>query len=116
AEADVAPARQTRLAGVETHADANRRAVAPGVRGERPLCRNGGRDRVSRTFERDEEGVSLRIDLDPAVLREATPKKATMLGKHVAVLLAQPLDEIGGAVDVGEEKGDCSVRQLGHWN
>jgi hypothetical protein len=83
------------LAGVETHPDANLHSVAPGVRSERPLRCNGGRDGVSRTGEGDEKGVSLRVDLDAAALRERGTKKMAMFGKHVAVALAQPLYELG---------------------
>src|SRR6266540_620999 len=103
------------LAGVETHPDANLHSVAPRVRGERPLRCNGGRDGVPRTAEGDEKGVSLRVDLDAAALGERRPKKTAMFGKHVAVVLPQPFDELGRAIDVREEKGDGSGRQLGHW-
>jgi hypothetical protein len=50
------------------------------------------------------------------VIRKHATKKTAMFGQHVAVTLPEPLDELGGAIDVREEKGDGSVWQLGHWN
>ena len=77
-----------RLTGVEPHArvdEAGRERCSGLVR----RC-----DRVRRPREHDEEGVALRVDLDPSVPGECFPQRAPVLGEELCVpgpvLLEQP--------------------------
>ena len=71
--------------------------------------------RVMCVAEGDEERIALRIDLGAAMLGKRGPKQGAMLGKHRAVALLQPLDQLRRAIDVGEEKRDGSLGQIGHY-
>ena len=75
---------------------------------ERILRRLRACDGVRGACEGDEEGVALRVDLDAAVSRERLAERAPVLGEHVGVPLAELVQEPRRALDVGEEKGDCS--------
>ena len=66
-----------------------------------------------RRRERNEEGVALRIDLDPVLLRTNFPHDPPMLGERVRVRLgAERVQEPRRALDVGEEEGDGAGRQV----
>jgi hypothetical protein len=62
----------------------------------------------------DEERVALRIHLRAGVLRKRRPQQRSMRGEHIAVLLLQPLHELGRVGDVGKEKRDGSTGQFDH--
>jgi hypothetical protein len=70
---DVALPSPQRLTGVHPHADPNRspRKLALSVRGRS--------DCVARTGERDEEPISLRVDLGAAVVGESLSKDDSVL-------------------------------------
>ena len=89
-----------RLAGVDAHPHPDR------TLGERLLPFACGRERVARPPEGDEEGVALRVDLDPAVRLESRPQRAAVLGQRIRVGIAQLVQQLGRPLDVGEEKGD----------
>ena len=89
-------------------------SVRPGVRGERPLRRDCGQRGVPRPAKGDEERVALRVDLLSAVLGEGRAQDAPVLGQHLAVAVAQLLEQAGRALDVREEEGDGPARELGH--
>jgi hypothetical protein len=71
---------------------------------ERPLARGGGEDGVLGAFERDEEGVSLVVDLSPAVGCELLPQEAVVIGQDSCVLAALRLEQLRRALDVGEKE------------
>ena len=107
-EADVAFFREERRSRVERHAHAHRsRRESRLSVGRRPEGTGGGR-------ERDEEGVALRVHLDPATCDERFAQDAPMLREHVRVSLAQLVQQPGRALDVGEQKRDGAGRKLGH--
>ena len=81
---------------------------------QRKLALDGREKRISRARERDEERVSLRIDLVAAVGGESGSKQALVIGQHVAIAIAELLDEPRRPLDVGEEKRDRAGRHLGH--
>ena len=105
---DVARVRQQRLTRMDSHSDAQPRLS------ERLLRRGGGRNCVRGPSERDEEGISLRVDLDPAVLVDRLADDAMVPGQDVRVLVAELMEQLRRALDVGEEEGDGSGRQLSH--
>ena len=59
-----------------------------------------------------EERVALRVDLDPAVLVDRLADDAMVLGQDVRVIVAELMEQLRRALDVGEEEGDGSGRQL----
>ena len=65
----------------------------------------GGRfDRVERVAEDDEEGVPLRPDLTPAVIREGSARDGAMSIERLRPAAAQALREAGRALDVAKEE------------
>ena len=83
----------------DAHPDRTRREARQRIRGSRERSRRGR--------EGDEEGVSLRVDLDPAVRCERLAQNAAMLGERLRVVLrAQLVQQPRRALDVGEEEGD----------
>ena len=105
--ADVAFVSQQGRSGVQTDAHPDRTALeALGDSASR-------RQRTGRRRERDEEGVALRIDLDPALGAESLPQDAAMLGERRCVRSrAQLVQELGRALHVCEQEGDRPGRQI----
>src|SRR6476620_6897864 len=62
--------------------------------------------------ERDEECVSLGVDLDAAVRRKGLAKQEPMGLERLAVAVAEGLQQPSGAFDVGEEKRDGARRKV----
>ncbi len=80
------------LARMETHSDGERSVRRPTMVRQRTLSRDCSLDRLARMVERDKEGITLRVDLDAAVLGERGAEEVTMLREHRAVLLLQPFN------------------------
>jgi len=64
-----------------------------------------GQHGILGTAEGHEEGVALGVDLLAAVGDERLAQDPLVLREHVAVFLAQPLEQSGRALDVGERAG-----------
>jgi hypothetical protein len=104
---DVALRGQVGRAGVEAHAHPDR------ARGERRLCRGGRAERPRRGWEDDEEGIALGIDLDAAARAERRPQDAAMLPECLRICLrAELVQQLGRALDVGEQEGDRAVGEI----
>ena len=69
---------------------------------------HGREDGFTGAEERDEEGVALRVDLVAAVRLPHVAKQVLMLCQNRVIALSQSLHQPSRALDVGEEKGDCS--------
>jgi hypothetical protein len=95
-----------RRAGMDAHAQPDRscgQSLQP--RGRRLERTWGGR-------EGDEEGVSLRIDLDAAVAVEGLAEGPSVLGERLGVALGTELSQqLRRALHVGKEEGDGSGRK-----
>jgi hypothetical protein len=105
--ADVALLSEMRRTGVEAHAHPDR----AGREALERLPRRGERTRRGR--EGDEERVSLRVDLNPAVGAERAPHDPAVLGERLRVALsAELVQELGRTLHVGEEERDCSGRKI----
>src|ERR1700682_1763917 len=66
-----------------------------------------------RGRERDEERVTLRVDLDAAMRGERFAQDAPMLGERLCVVSgAERVQELRRAHDVGEEEGDGAGREI----
>src|SRR5205085_10793469 len=78
-EADITLLGEKRLAGMEAHPDLDRTAV----QGRLTLRRRG--ERIMRSREDDEEGVSFSAELDPVVACERVSQKATVLCQRFGI-------------------------------
>jgi hypothetical protein len=92
---------------VQPHAQADGSGIEPVVDAS---CRlQGSRSRGKR----DEEGVALRVHLDPALLCTGLPQDAAVLGQRFRVRLrTQLVQESCRPFDVGEEEGDRAGREV----
>jgi hypothetical protein len=75
-------------------------ALGPTLGRERPLRADRSGHCVARPCERDEEGVTLGVDLAAVVLVERRPQQAPMLGEHLGVAAAQPRQQPCRPLDV----------------
>ena len=104
--ADVALAGQQRRPGMEPHPHGDRECLLR-------LARGG--QRPGRGREGNEEGVALRVHLDAAVGGKGLPEHLPVPGELLGVpLRAELFQQPGGALDVREQEGDRSARQLAH--
>jgi hypothetical protein len=60
--------------------------------------------------ERNEERVALRVHLDAVAAAELLAKDGPVRRGHIGVPVAEPLQELGRAFDVGEDEGDGALR------
>jgi hypothetical protein len=74
-----------------------------------------GGDRLPGSGEGDEERVALRVHLPTRVRVERGPEQSAVVVEDGAVPRAGLLEQTGGALDVGEEEGDCSDRERRAW-
>jgi hypothetical protein len=73
--------------------------------------RLGGPEGLWRRREGDEKRVTLRVDLDTASSGTPITHDPPVLGERLRVGLgAEPVQELGRTLDVGEEEGDCPRR------
>jgi hypothetical protein len=93
---------------VDAHAHENRVTVGPVFDMEGPLsiesCRNG----VEGAIERNEEAVTKRVYLAAIVPRERRPEEPAMRGKHIRVVVTEPVKKLGRSLDVREKESDLS--------
>jgi hypothetical protein len=93
------------VAGVDSHSDAHRRIVRPGLGGE---CHLGGSrrgDGLRRPAEDGEEGVAFRLLFVAVGLRDRCPDQLPMAGQDRGpAIVAQVLGEPRGSFDVREQE------------
>ena len=99
-----------RLAGVQAdpHADVDLTS-GHDSRCVRTLRLDRRGDGVSRTGEHEEEGIALRVDLDPVASRERVADDPPVRRQHSAVVVAEALQELRRVLDVGEDESDRSA-------
>ena len=102
-----------RFARVQADADGDASFVRPPILAERALSSDCGLDRVARATKDDEEGIASRSNLNAAVCCEYPSQQVVVRGEHLGIALLQPLDELGRAFDVGEEKRHGPTRKVG---
>ena len=73
-----------------------------------------GRDGVRRSLEDDEERVAAGVEHDAIVSGDCGAHHAVVLGEETGVVVAELVQQSRGALDVGEEEGDCSGREVEH--
>jgi hypothetical protein len=74
------------------------------VRSEGELGLDGGRSRIARVLEDDEELVAAMIDDVPACLRDHVAHEAAVIVEELGVGVAETADELRRALDVGEDE------------
>ncbi len=104
--AHVALVRHERLAGVEADADADR----PGCEAFSRFL--GGAHGLDRSRERDEERVSLRVDLDAVMSCEGCSQRRAVLGEEVGITVSVLTEKARRALDIREEEGDRAARKV----
>jgi hypothetical protein len=82
--------------------------------GVRTLQLNRRGDCIACAGEREEERVALGVDLDPLVPLERVADELAMIGDQLGIVLAEPLEQTGGALDVGEDECDGPCGKHGH--
>jgi hypothetical protein len=93
---------------MQAHADAQ------GALGELRLCFGGSASRLTGVGEDDEEGIALRVNLEPAVAGESRAQDPVVLGERLHIAGPELLEQPRRALDVSEEQGDGSDGKLGH--
>ncbi|GAA3623528.1 hypothetical protein GCM10022236_27380 [Microlunatus ginsengisoli] len=99
------------LAGVYSDANAYLASLWPRVRAERLLTFEAGSGRLGCIGEREEQGVTLGVDLDAVVVRTSSAQKSLMGGEQYRVGLAELTKQPSRSLDVGHDKGHGSRRQ-----
>src|SRR5205085_1149686 len=111
---EVALVAEARFAGMEPHAHADGRAARPRMVAQPALRVDRRADRVARAWEREEERVALRVDLGPAVRRERLAHDPPVLPRDLGVVVAELLQQLRRAFDVGEGERDGSAGERAH--
>jgi hypothetical protein len=107
-KADIAFVGADRLAGVDAHPHAYRAS------GERALGVVRRRDSSTRLSKRHQECVALRIDLNSLVRTDRTAQYAPVFREHFGIALAELMEKLGRALDVGKEERNRPLRKLSH--
>ena len=97
---------QRGFARVDPHSHANG-PVAEGRLGGLGRC-----DRVRRAAEREEERISLCVDLDAVVPAADVAKRPSMIREQLGIVVAVLLQQAGGAFDVREDERDGAGRKI----
>jgi hypothetical protein len=78
------------------------------------LSRHGRSNRVRCAREGDKKRVAFRSQLVAIMLRENAMQNQIVLLQDVMVAIAESIEELGRAFDIGEEKCDCPSWEFGH--
>jgi hypothetical protein len=97
------------LSGVDSHAYADFVEFGNG-----PLRVHDSRDGIVGALEGQEEAISLRFDLDTSVAFDGFTNTAPVLLQHVAVPIAELLQQTRRSLDVREDQCDGAARELRH--
>jgi hypothetical protein len=106
-DSDIATVDQKRRAGVHSNPHLNRAAAQSLMR----LLRSG--ERIMRRRKRDEERISLRVNLHAAVPLERISQSPAMLNKRLRIpIRAQLVEEAGRTFDVRKQESDSAGREI----
>ncbi len=105
-DADVPLVGDGRLPGVQP--DPDRHRPAP----QRLLDVRGCGDGIGRSRKGDEEGVALRVDLDPPMGSDHLPHDLAVRDEHVGVPIAELVQEPRRTLDVREHERHGSTREV----
>jgi hypothetical protein len=107
-DAHVAFARDERLPGMHPHSHTNRTDL------ESFLTFGRSSNRIARTRKRNEERITLRVDLEASVPNEHLPEHTPVLGQRLRVPVAEFVQQPRRPLDVGEDERHRSCWQLRH--
>src|SRR5579884_2513910 len=102
------------LARVQPDADMHCHTFWPELASKSTLGGDRSLESIGRTRKSHEEAVPLRIDLVPVPLVERCTQEEAALAQDLWVALAQSLEQGGGPLNVAEEQGDSSHREVVH--
>jgi hypothetical protein len=105
---------QASLPGKHAHADPEGPAVEPGMGGQGSLGGHRGPNGPWGRGEHSEEGIPLGPELGSFPLGDGRPHEAHVIVLHRPVVLTKLLEELGGALDVGEQERDGACGEVGH--
>jgi len=111
---DVVISDSDRVSAVDAHPHLDLAAVRPAVGHQRALTVGRGSDRVDGLAEDHEEGVAGGRDLDAPMCRERRTQKTVVILQQADVGVTQMCEEPCAPLDVGEEDGEWSARQVAH--
>jgi hypothetical protein len=100
---------EIRLTGVHTHPHTQDDAFGPRMLGERALGCHGGVGGAPGFLEHDEELVPPVVDHLSTFGLDGLPKKTAVLTQDLGVAVAETLEELRRAFDVGEEESDGAM-------
>ncbi len=108
---DVVAVHEQRLPDVQSHPDPDALvALRPRMPRVSRRCASAAASiAASRGREGVEEGIALGVDLAAAVRREAGPQQPTVRAEQVGVAVADLLQQLGRALDVGEDERDDTL-------
>ena len=111
-QAEVVVAAQHPLARVEPGPDPKLDAVGPGAARQPPSGRDRGPHRFRRSLEDHEERIALGAHLVAATRGDRRSEDLGVAILHGPVAVAEPLQEPGRPLDIGEQEGDGAGRTL----
>jgi hypothetical protein len=82
--------------------------------GQGSLRVDGGGEGPAGRGKHGEEGVAFRPDLGPAAVGDRLTQHSAVPVDHIPKLLPETLEEQSRPLDVGEQEGDDSDRQIRH--
>ena len=96
-----------RFPGVQTHTNTDRAAC------KRRLSSTRSRNGIGGARERDEESISLRVHLHPAIASKGLTQNSAMLPERLHIGVAKLVQQPSRPLDVREQERDGAGRQ-GH--
>ena len=108
----VVGATERAVTGVEAHAHLESNAFGPIVAGQCALACDRRFDGVAGGGKRHEERIALHPDFDPG--GKGRPQQLVVIFQDSAEFVTEPLHQLGGALDVGEQEGHGSCREVMH--
>src|SRR4051794_29637796 len=91
------------VAGMHSHARQNSHAFGPWMGYDCSLALHGCLNRIDGARKGDEEAIALRIDLATVMCLEDRAQQRTILGEHIAVAYAEPLEQLCRVLNVREQ-------------
>ena len=112
-ESDVPVVGECWPAGVDADTHPHVGAAGPCLRGQRALDVDRGLERRARPGEDGQVLVAVRVDLVAAAAPHARADLRAHIAQHCGIGAAEPLQERGGPLDVGQQERDRPGGQIG---
>ena len=112
--ADVSVVSDRGLSRMDTHSHPQRQSLRPRVIGQGALSSNRRLNRLPCARENQERGVAFHVDYPPAVCIGCPSQNRPMRLERIPVPGAECFQKMRRTLDVAEQEGDSSARELGH--